>query len=123
MVAPNPLAARRRTNSSWFSVAVPSSWDESVVSGAIANRFAISRPQLNLKGDQTTIDQTSTRPFSKTLNLQIFPGLVEDPSGVDDDGLAGHGFGAAHGDGHVGAVVLVGRFLQERARGGALDLL
>jgi hypothetical protein len=62
MVAPNPLAARRRTNSSSFSVAVPSSWEESVVSGAIANRFAISRPLLNLKGDQTTIDQTSVSP-------------------------------------------------------------
>jgi hypothetical protein len=62
MVAPNPLAARRRTNSSSFSVAVPSSWEESVVSGAIANRFAISRPLLNLKGDQTTIDQTSAIP-------------------------------------------------------------
>src|SRR4051794_1906757 len=62
MVAPNPLAARRRTNSSSFSVAVPSSWEESVVSGAIANRFAISRPLLNLKGDQTTIDQTSVIP-------------------------------------------------------------
>jgi translation initiation factor 2 beta subunit (eIF-2beta)/eIF-5 len=62
MVAPNPLAARRRTNSSSFSVAVPSSWEESVVSGAIANRFAISRPLLNLKGDQTTIDQTSDIP-------------------------------------------------------------
>jgi hypothetical protein len=59
MAAPNPLAARRRTNSSSFSVAVPSSWEESVVSGAIANRFAISRPLLNLKGDQTPIDQTS----------------------------------------------------------------
>jgi hypothetical protein len=59
MLAPNPLAARRRTNSSSFSVAVPSSWEESVVSGAIANRFAISRPLLNLKGDQTAIDQTS----------------------------------------------------------------
>ena len=35
---------------------------ESVVSGAIANRFAISRPLLNLKGDQTTIDQTSVIP-------------------------------------------------------------
>src|SRR5882762_4224697 len=56
MVAPNPLAARRRTNSSSFSVAVPSSWEESVVSGAITNRFAISRPLLNRKGDQTTID-------------------------------------------------------------------
>ena len=55
-------AARRRTNSSSSSAAVPSSWEESVVSGAIANRFAISRPQLNLKGDQTTIDQTSDIP-------------------------------------------------------------
>jgi hypothetical protein len=36
--------------------------EESVVSGAIANRFAISRPLLNLKGDQTTIDQTSDIP-------------------------------------------------------------
>src|SRR5476651_1251737 len=107
MVAPNPPAARRRTNPSSFSVAVPSSWEESVVSGAIANRFAISRPLLNLKGDQTTIDRTS----------------VEDASGVDDDGLAGHGLGAAHGDHHVGAVVLVGSLLQERGGCGALDLL
>src|ERR1700760_4741000 len=49
--------------------------------------------------------------------------LVEDASGVDDDGLAGHGLGAAHGDHHIGAVVLVGRPFQERARRGALDLL
>ena len=48
---------------------------------------------------------------------------VEDASGVDDDGLAGHGLGAAHGNHHVGAVVLVGGLLQERARRGALDLL
>jgi hypothetical protein len=40
---------------------------------------------------------------------------MKDASGVDDDGLAGHGLGAAHGDHHVGAVVLVGRLLQERA--------
>src|SRR3954471_10288470 len=60
MVAPKPPAARRRTNSSSSSVAVPFSWEESVVSGAIANRFAVSRPQLNLSGDQTTIDPTST---------------------------------------------------------------
>jgi hypothetical protein len=59
MVAPNPLVARRRTNSSSSSVAVPSLWDESVVSGAITNRFATSRPQLNRKGDQITTDQTS----------------------------------------------------------------
>jgi peptide/nickel transport system substrate-binding protein len=38
-----------------------------------------------------------------------------DASGVDDDGLAGHGLGAAHGDHHVGAVVLVGGLLQQRA--------
>src|SRR6185437_13605523 len=62
MVAPNPLAARRRTNSSSLSVAVPSSWEELVVSGAITNRFSISCPLLNLKGDQTTIDQTSNIP-------------------------------------------------------------
>jgi hypothetical protein len=62
MVAPNPLAERRRTNSSSFSVAVPSSWDESVVSGAMTNRFAISCPLLNRKGDQTTINQTSDIP-------------------------------------------------------------
>src|SRR3954469_19095794 len=109
MVAPNPLAARRRTNSSSFSVAVPSSWEESVVSGAIANRFAISRPQLNLKADQTTIDQTSTHKLSKTS------ALMEDASRVDHDGLAGHGLGAAHGDHHVGAVILVGCLLQKRA--------
>jgi hypothetical protein len=28
----------------------------------MTNRFAISCPQLNLKGDQTTIDQTSDIP-------------------------------------------------------------
>src|SRR6476469_155270 len=117
MVTPNPLAARRRTNSSSLSGAVPSSWEESVVSGAIANRFAISRPQLNLKGDQTTIDRTSTQRLSKT------PALMEDASGVDHDRLAGHGLGAAHRDHHVGAVVLVGGLLQERARCGAFDLL
>src|SRR5689334_20282822 len=49
--------------------------------------------------------------------------LVEDASGVDDDGLAGHGLGAAHRDHHVGAVVLVGRLLQQRRGRGALDLL
>ena len=48
---------------------------------------------------------------------------MEDAPSVDDDGLAGHGLGAAHGDHHVGAVVLVGWPLQERARRGALDLL
>ena len=48
---------------------------------------------------------------------------TEDSSGVDDDGLAGHGLGAAHGDHHVGAVVLVGRLFQERARSRACDLL
>src|SRR6516165_1548921 len=129
MAAPNPLAARRRTNSSSFSVAVPSSWEESVVSGAIANRFAISRPLLNLNGDQTTIDQTSDilkpggieRAVRSCLVKPV--DLVEDASRVDDDGLAGHGLGAAHGNHHVGAIVLVGRLLQERARCGALDLL
>src|SRR6185503_5502979 len=104
MAAPNPLAARRRTNSSSLSGAVPSSWDASVVSGAIANRFAISRPQLNLKGDQTTIDRTSAIPQAD--QCRIMPGLVEDASGIDDDGLAGHGLGPTHGDHHVGAVVL-----------------
>ena len=29
---------------------------------ALLDRFAISRPLLNLKGDQTTIDQTSDIP-------------------------------------------------------------
>src|ERR1700754_5141215 len=62
MAAPNPLAARRRTNSSSFSAAVPSSFEESVVSGAIANRLAILSPLLNLIGDQTTIDRTSVIP-------------------------------------------------------------
>src|SRR5271169_5364717 len=121
MVAPNPLAARRRTNSSSLSVAVPSSWEESVVSGAIANRFAIFRPLLNLKGDQTSIDRTSDIPQAGWHRKEAR--LVEDASGVDDDGLAGHGLGAAHGHHHVGAVVLVGGLLQERARCGALDLL
>src|ERR1044072_3606421 len=110
MVAPKPPAARRRRNSRSSSVAVPFSWEESVVSGAIANRFAVSRPQLNLKGDQTTIDRTSAIPQAD--QCRIMPGLVEDASGIDDDGLAGHGLGTTHGDHHVGAVVLVGWGLQ-----------
>src|SRR4051794_18639619 len=78
MVAPNPLPARRRTNSSSFSVAVPSSWEESVVSGVIAKRLAISRPLLNLKGDQTTINQTSDIPKpGQPLNL---PDLSSTPA-------------------------------------------
>src|SRR5687768_6848515 len=106
MVAPNPLAARRRINSSSCSVAVPSSWEESVVSGAIANRFAIACPQLNLKGDQTTIDRTSVilqagrhrmearldscfDAFSlrEPVPTSLENALVEDASGVDDDSL------------------------------------
>jgi hypothetical protein len=43
--------------------------------------------------------------------------------GVDDDRLAGHGFGAAHGNHHIGAIVLVGGLLQQRAGSIALDLL
>src|SRR5579859_3775845 len=52
-----------------------------------------------------------------------FAASMEDSSSVDDDGLAGHGLRAAHGDHHVGAVVLVGGLLQERARCRILDLL
>ena len=39
--------------------------------------------------------------------------LVKDASRVDDDGLAGHRLGAAHGDHHVGAVVLVSGLSQD----------
>src|SRR5215472_12657836 len=62
------LAQIRQTRSgeirarSSLSVTVPSSWEESVVSGAITNRFAISRPQLNRNGDQTTIHKTPNIP-------------------------------------------------------------
>src|SRR5690349_9336034 len=59
MTAPNPLAARRRTNSSSFSGAVPSSREASVVRGAMTNRFAISFPQLNFSEDQTAISVRS----------------------------------------------------------------
>jgi hypothetical protein len=48
---------------------------------------------------------------------------MKDPAAVDDDGLAGHGVVAADGGHYVRAVVLVRGFLQERAGGGALDLL
>jgi hypothetical protein len=72
MVIPNPLAARRRINTSSCSVAVPSSWEASVVSGAITNRFVVSRPQLNFREDQTTINQTSTHSFSKTPGGKSF---------------------------------------------------
>src|ERR1700749_5082891 len=118
MTAPNPLAARRRTNSISLSAAVPSSWDASVVSGAIPNRFAISCPQLNRKGDQTTINQTSAfQSCPVTPNAS-----VEDAARVDDDGLAGHRLRATHGDHHVGAVGPVGWPPSERARCGTFDL-
>src|SRR3954462_7441628 len=95
MTAPKPLAARRRTNSSSPSVAVPSSWEESVVSGAIANRFAVCCPLLNRKGDQTTIDQTSVIPQAarhrngskRNPHERSKPwpvALMEDAAGVDD---------------------------------------
>jgi hypothetical protein len=61
--------------------------EESVVSGAIANRFAISRPLLNLKGDQTTIDQTSVIPQAgrhrmeaRSLQLEWFKAVWLIPS-------------------------------------------
>src|SRR6516162_7343565 len=76
MVAPNPLAARRRTNSSSLSVTVPSSWEESVVSGAITNRFAISRPQLNRNEDQTTIHKTPNIPQIERQFTSYLPVLV-----------------------------------------------
>jgi hypothetical protein len=44
-------------------------------------------------------------------------------SSVDDDSLAGHGLGAAHGDYHVGAIVFIGGLLQERSGRGPFDLL
>jgi hypothetical protein len=44
-------------------------------------------------------------------------------AGGDDDHLAGHGRGAAHGNHHVGAVVLVGGLFQKRGGGAALGLL
>jgi hypothetical protein len=48
---------------------------------------------------------------------------MKEATGVDNNRLASHGLGATHGDDHVGAVVLVGGFLEERAGRGALDLL
>jgi hypothetical protein len=48
---------------------------------------------------------------------------VKHTPGVDNDRLARHGFSTAHGDHHVGAIVLVGGPLQERAGRGTLDLL
>ncbi len=68
MVAANPLAARRRKNASSLSVAVPSSCDELVVRGAITNRFAISSPHLNLRGDQTAIDEPPNLKTTATLD-------------------------------------------------------
>src|SRR5579863_9567285 len=43
--------------------------------------------------------------------------------GIDDRGLPGHRFGAAHRDDHIGAVVLVGGLFEERGGGRILDLL
>ena len=42
---------------------------------------------------------------------------MKNPPGIDHDCLPGHGVGPAHGHDHVGAIILVGRFLQERRCG------
>src|ERR1700733_7765490 len=42
-------------------------------------------------------------------------------SGVDDDRLACHGLGATHRHHHIGAVILVGGLLQQRAGRAARD--
>src|SRR5262249_33084272 len=39
------------------------------------------------------------------------PRSMKQAARVDDDGLAGHGFGATHRDHHLGAIVLVGGLL------------
>ena len=49
--------------------------------------------------------------------------LMERTAGIDHDSLARHGFGAAHRDHHVGAVVLVGRLSQQRTGRVACDHL
>src|ERR1700730_15561932 len=52
-----------------------------------------------------------------------FGSSMEVAAGVDDHRLAGHRLGAAHRDHHVGAIVFVGGFFQQRSRRGALDKL
>jgi hypothetical protein len=38
---------------------------------------------------------------------------MEYPPGVNHDGLPGHGIGPAHGHHHIGAIILIGGFLQQ----------
>ncbi len=84
MVAPNPPAARRRINAISLSVAVPSSCDELVVSGAITKRLAISSPHLNLRGDQTTIDEPPNMNTTATLNHPLRILQVRHRLGISD---------------------------------------
>src|SRR5206468_5280426 len=72
-------------------------------------------------------------PEAAPVTMAVFPEMsiregpfgssVKVAAGVDDHGLAGHRFGAAHRDHHIGAIVLVGRLFQERCGGGVVDLL
>src|ERR1700730_11704294 len=84
-------------------------------------RFSVHTPnnhRSNLRYSSSWAAPNAS-PFAATRVVQsclVNPVLlVEDASRVDDDGMTGHGLGAAHGDHHVGAVFLVGWLLQERA--------
>ena len=48
---------------------------------------------------------------------------MKNAAGVDDDCLASHRIAPAHRHNHLGAIILVGGLLQDRVRGGTLDLL
>src|SRR5258707_2914230 len=82
---------------------------------AIASPPSLSRPLTALSNE---------RPATR-LSVVVRASLVsvEYTSGIDDDGLTGHGLATAHGDHHIGAIVLVGGLLEERSGRGALDLL
>src|SRR5215469_15324117 len=69
----------------------------------------------------SAVAMPSPMPEAAPVTIAVFPEisciyglLVKIPSGIDDHGLAGHRFGAAQGDHHVGAIVLVCGLLEQR---------
>src|SRR6185503_9448120 len=61
------------------------------------------------KSEWRIVSSEAAAPFSFSPSKS-----VEDPAGINRDGLPGHGFGAAHGDHLIRDIVLVGRPLEQR---------
>src|SRR5438270_10385884 len=91
-------------------------WMSAMTTLAPASASAVAMPRPMPEAAPVTIAVLPDMSIGRCLSVKI-------AAGIDDDRLAGHRFGAAHRDDHVGAVVLVGGPFEERGGRGALDLL